>query len=99
MFTVDWLFGPQYTRTNANCDAAFCPGFGTGGGGGGPTTPKAAAAACALFTAKYTLYSRISPCVDGGGSQLKWAPSPLFVILMADGAPGKPGRHVLKETG
>ena len=38
----------------------------------------------------------MSPVLVEGGSQLKWAPSVDFEILMAEGAPGKPGRHVLK---
>ena len=42
------------------------------------------------------LYSTMSPVLVLGGSQLRWAPSVDFEILIADGAPGKPGRHVLK---
>lgn len=49
-----------------------------------------------LRTARYTEYSNISPCAALGGSQDKCAPSVDLAILMADGAPGKPGRHVLK---
>ena len=37
----------------------------------------------------------ISPVEVEGGSQERCAPSTDFEILMADGAPGKPGRHVL----
>ena len=50
----------------------------------------------ALLTAKYTEYSMISPVEVEGGSHDKWAPSGLLEILIAEGAPGKPGRHVLK---
>lgn len=49
------------------------------------------------FTAKYTEYSKISPCIDGGGSHDKCAPSGDFEIFIADGAPGKPGRQVLND--
>lgn len=35
--------------------------------------------------------------MDGGGSHDKCAPSGDFEILIADGAPGKPGRHVLND--
>lgn len=51
------------------------------------------------FTAKYTEYSRMSPSVLGGASHDKCAPSVDFEILMADGAPGNPGRHVLNGAG
>uniref|UniRef100_A0A182M1T8 Peptidase M24 domain-containing protein n=1 Tax=Anopheles culicifacies TaxID=139723 RepID=A0A182M1T8_9DIPT len=37
----------------------------------------------------------ISPVVDGGGSHERCAPSGDLEILIADGAPGKPGKHVL----
>ena len=37
----------------------------------------------------------ISPVEVEGGSQERCAPSTDLEILMADGAPGKPGRHVL----
>lgn len=37
----------------------------------------------------------MSPVVDGGGSQERCAPSGDFEILIADGAPGNPGRQVL----
>ena len=42
------------------------------------------------------LYSTISPVLVEGGSQLRCAPSVDLDILIADGAPGKPGRQVLK---
>lgn len=48
--------------------------------------------------AKYTEYSNISPGRAGGGSHDKCAPSGDFDILMADGAPGKPGKHVLNDA-
>lgn len=35
--------------------------------------------------------------IDGGGSHDKCAPSGDFEILIADGAPGKPGRQVLND--
>ena len=38
----------------------------------------------------------MSPVEVEGGSHEMWAPSPAFEILMADGAPGNPGRQVLK---
>ena len=38
----------------------------------------------------------MSPVLVLGGSQLRCAPSVDFEILMADGAPGNPGRQVLK---
>ncbi|KAK2194273.1 hypothetical protein NP493_1g10012 [Ridgeia piscesae] len=72
--------GPQYTRTNASC--AGLPGF-------------CSTCVAALRTARYTEYSVIRPAVFWGGSQDKCAPSGLLLILIADGAPGKPGRHVL----
>ena len=37
----------------------------------------------------------MSPVEVEGGSHERWAPSPDFEILIAEGAPGKPGRHVL----
>jgi hypothetical protein len=37
--------------------------------------------------------------VDGGGSHDKCAPSGDFEIFIADGAPGNPGRQVLKGAG
>merc|ERR1719357_362949 len=37
----------------------------------------------------------IFPDVTEGGSQVRWAPSGLLLILMAQGAPGNPGRQVL----
>ena len=37
----------------------------------------------------------MSPVLVLGGSQLRCAPSVDLEILMAEGAPGKPGRHVL----
>ncbi len=51
------------------------------------------------FTAKYTEYSKMSPKVLllGGSHEIK-APSKAFEIFMADGAPGNPGRHVLKAA-
>jgi hypothetical protein len=41
----------------------------------------------------------MSPWVDGGGSHDKCAPSGDFEILMADGAPGNPGKQVLNGAG
>jgi hypothetical protein len=38
----------------------------------------------------------MSPVDVEGGSHDKWAPSGDFEILMAEGAPGNPGRQVLK---
>lgn len=35
--------------------------------------------------------------MDGGGSHDRCAPSGDLEILIADGAPGKPGRHVLND--
>ena len=46
--------------------------------------------------ARYTEYSMMSPAALWGGSQERWAPSWDLLILMAEGAPGNPGRHVLK---
>ena len=37
----------------------------------------------------------MSPVEVEGGSHERWAPSPDLEILIAEGAPGKPGRHVL----
>ena len=48
------------------------------------------------LTARYTLYSTMSPVEVEGGSQERWAPSADLLILIADGAPGKPGKQVLK---
>ena len=42
-----------------------------------------------------TEYSIMSPVEVEGGSHERWAPSPDLEILIAEGAPGKPGRHVL----
>ena len=50
---------------------------------------------CVLLTAKYTENSVIIPFVLDGGAQDIDAPSAVLLILMADGAPGKPGRQVL----
>ena len=41
------------------------------------------------------LYSTISPVLVEGGSQLRCAPSVDLDILIAEGAPGKPGKQVL----
>lgn len=49
----------------------------------------------ACLTARQTEYSIILPEEEDGGSQDKWAPSADLDILMADGAPGNPGRQVL----
>ena len=38
----------------------------------------------------------MSPVEVEGGSHERWAPSADLLILMAEGAPGNPGRHVLK---
>jgi hypothetical protein len=38
----------------------------------------------------------MSPVEVDGGSQERCAPSADLLILMAEGAPGNPGRHVLK---
>ena len=46
------------------------------------------------LTARYTLYSTMSPVLVLGGSQLRWAPSVDLEILMALGAPGKPEGRV-----
>ena len=43
----------------------------------------------------HTEYSIMSPVEVEGGSHERWAPSPDLEILIAEGAPGKPGRHVL----
>jgi len=45
--------------------------------------------------ARYTEYSIISPKELCGGSQLITAPSLTLEILIEQGAPGNPGRHVL----
>lgn len=46
-------------------------------------------------TAKYTEYSNIPSAATCGGSHDKCAPSTDLDILIADGAPGKPGKQVL----
>lgn len=58
--TTQYGLGPQYTRTKAR---AAGPGFWS------PAGPAV------LRTARYTVYSRISPLVLVGGSQETWAPS------------------------
>jgi len=59
----------------------------------GPAGPEVVAAD---FTARYTEYSMMSPVENEGGSQLRCAPPSALEILMAEGAPGKPGMQVLK---
>lgn len=46
-------------------------------------------------TARYTEYSNMPSAATCGGSHDRCAPSTDFDILMADGAPGKPGKQVL----
>ena len=53
------------------------------------------AARSTLYISNVYLYSTMSPVLVLGGSQLRCAPSVDLEILMAEGAPGKPGRHVL----
>lgn len=48
-------------------------------------------------TARYTEYSNIPSAATWGGSQDRCAPSTDLEILMAEGAPGNPGKHVLKD--
>ena len=64
--------------------------------GGSKINPITWAEVVADLTARYTLYSTISPVLVEGGSQDKCAPSADLLILIAEGAPGKPGKHVLK---
>lgn len=40
----------------------------------------------------------MTPDAIGGGSHDRCAPSVVLAILMADGAPGKPGKDVLKAA-
>ena len=48
-----------------------------------------------IFEIVHTEYSMMSPVDVEGGSHERCAPSPDLEILIAEGAPGKPGRHVL----
>lgn len=50
----------------------------------------------ACRTARHTEYSKILPEEEEGGSHERCAPSTDLEIFMADGAPGKPGKQVLK---
>lgn len=50
----------------------------------------------ACRTARHTEYSKILPEDEEGGSHERWAPSTDLEIFMADGAPGNPGKQVLK---
>ncbi len=83
--TTHWALGPQKTRMKASWLGEELTVL---------VSPWEEVVA--LLTARYTEYSTMSPVEVDGGSHERWAPSPDLDTLMADGAPGKPGRHVLK---